>query len=53
MSLRLMSEEELRREAEWLIKAGKMPTLDELTRTILSTRREYANKIRRARREGK
>lgn len=48
-----MTEEQMRKEAERLIKAGKIPTLDELTRAILSTRREYANKIRRARREGK
>jgi hypothetical protein len=53
MTLRPMNEQQLRKEAERLIKAGKMPTLDELTQAILNTRREYATKIRRARREGK
>jgi hypothetical protein len=47
-----MNEQQLRKEAERLIKAGKMPTLGELTQAILSTRRDYASKIRRARREG-
>jgi hypothetical protein len=53
MILRPMNEQQLRKEAERLIKAGKMPTLDELTQAILSTRRECATKIRRARREDK
>jgi hypothetical protein len=53
MTPRPMDEQQLRKEAERLLKAGKMPTLHELTRAILSTRRDYANKIRRARREGK
>jgi hypothetical protein len=46
-----MTEKQLKREAERLIREGKMPTLDELTRAILSTRREYATKIRRVLRE--
>ncbi len=53
MSLRLMTEEELRREAERLIKAGKMPTLRELSAAVLEVRKRYASQIRRARREAK
>jgi hypothetical protein len=34
MTVRPMNEQELRKEAERLIKAGKMPTLDELTQAI-------------------
>jgi len=45
-----MSEELMRREAERLIKAGKMPTLQELSAAVLEARKIYANKIRGARR---
>jgi len=41
----------LQREAERLIKLGKMPTLDELCSAVLISRKKYATKIRRARRE--
>jgi hypothetical protein len=53
MSLRLMSEEELRREAERLIETGKMLTLQELSAAVLEARKRHANQIRRARREAK
>lgn len=46
-----LKERALRLEAERLIREGKMPTLDDLCRVILETKKEYANKIRRARRE--
>ena len=48
-----MTEQQLRKRAEKLIREGKMPTLSELTAAILETRKVYANKIRRARREAK
>lgn len=44
-------ERALQREAERLIKSGKMPTLDELCAAVLEARTKYANQIRRARRE--
>jgi hypothetical protein len=46
-------ERALQREAERLLKSGKMPTLDELCAAVLETRKKYATKIRRARREAK
>jgi hypothetical protein len=48
-----MTEEQLRREAQKLIAAGKMPTLEELCRVVLESRMKYTLKIRRARREGR
>ena len=48
-----MNEQQLRQRAAKLIATGKMPSLAELSAAVLSTRREYANKIRRARREEK
>lgn len=47
------TEEQMRREAERLIKSGKMPTLEELCAAVLESRRKYANAIRRAKRESK
>ena len=44
-------ERALQREVERLIKSGKMPTLDELCAAVLESRQNYANQIRRARRE--
>lgn len=44
-------EEKLRKEAERLIKTGRMPTLQELSAAVLEARMKYANKIRRARRD--
>jgi hypothetical protein len=46
-------ERALQREAERLIKSGKMPTLDELCAAVLDSRKKYATKIRRARREAR
>lgn len=49
--MKILNEKELRREAERLIKAGKMPSLEELCAAVLEARKKYANQIRRARRE--
>jgi hypothetical protein len=49
----LMNEQQLRKAAERLIKAGKMPSLEELCKAVLETRMKFAPKIRRARREMK
>jgi hypothetical protein len=46
-----MTEEQMRREVERLIKTGKMPTLEELSAAVLEARKKYAPQIRRARRE--
>lgn len=46
-----LSEHELRAEAERLVRSGKMPSLAELSQAVLESRKKYAVKIRRARRE--
>jgi hypothetical protein len=46
------TDERMRREIQRLMKAGKMPTLDQLSAAVLEARRKLANKIRRAQREG-
>lgn len=51
--MKILNEKELRREAERLIKAGKMPSLEELCAAVLEARKKYANQIRRARREAR
>ena len=48
-----LNPEQLQREVERLIKAGKMPTLDELCAAVLETRKMYVNQIRQARREAR
>jgi hypothetical protein len=48
-----VTEEQMRREVERLIKTGKMPTLEELSAAVLEARKKYASKIRRARRENR
>lgn len=48
--MKALTEEQLKREAERLIRAKRMPTLDELCKAVLETRKEFAVKIRRARR---
>jgi hypothetical protein len=48
-----MSEQQMKREVEKLIRENRLPSLQELTQAILKARMKYANKIRRARREGK
>jgi hypothetical protein len=49
--MRPMSEEQLPKEAERLIRTGKMPSSEKLCEAVLETRMKYAVKIRRARRE--
>ena len=51
--MRSISEQQLRREAERLIRSGKMPSLEEVCAAVLEARRKYANQIRRARREAR
>ena len=51
--MRGMTEQKLRKEAERLIRTGKMPSLEKLCEAVLETRMIYANKIRRARREAR
>jgi hypothetical protein len=46
-------ERALQREAERLLKTGRMPSLEEVCRAILETRKTYANRIRRARRDAR
>jgi len=46
-----MTEEQMRREVERLIRTCKMPTLEELSAAVLEARKKYENKIRRACRE--
>jgi hypothetical protein len=43
----------LSREIAQLKRERRMPTLDEVCRAIVEARREYANKLRRARREAR
>jgi hypothetical protein len=51
--MKILNEKELAKEAARLLKAGRMPSPEELGRVMVEIRREYANKIRRARREGR
>jgi hypothetical protein len=46
-----LSERQLRAEAERLVCSGKMPSLEKLSAAVLETRKKYATRIRRARRE--
>jgi hypothetical protein len=46
-----LSLEALQRRLKKLVKAGKLPSLEELSAAVLESRKKYANKIRRARRE--
>ncbi len=46
-----LSERELRAVAERLVRDGEMPSLSELSQAVLESRKKYAVKIRRARRE--
>jgi len=48
-----LTKQQIKREAERLIRESKMPTLEQLTAVILEARMKYANQIRRARQEGK
>jgi hypothetical protein len=48
-----MTEQQLCKRADKLLREGRMPTLQELSAAILATRRKFAIPIRRARREAK
>jgi|HubBroStandDraft_2_1064218.scaffolds.fasta_scaffold00513_14 hypothetical protein len=48
-----LSEGELRAEAERLVRDGRMPSLADLSQAVLESRKVYAIKIRRARREAR
>ena len=48
-----LKERAMLREVQRLQRAGKMPTLDQLCAAVLETRKEFAVKIRRARREAR
>lgn len=48
-----LKERAMLREVQRLQKAGKLPSLEEVCRVVLETRREYVPKIRRARREAR
>jgi len=48
-----MTNEQLRKRAEKLIREGRMPTLSEVCEAVLEARRKYALLIRRAQREAK
>ncbi len=48
-----LSERELRAEAERLVRDGEMPSLSEFSQAVLESRKVYAVKIRRARREAR
>ena len=50
--MKKMTKAQLEAEAARLIATGKMPSLEELCAAVLETRKKYASKIRRARREG-
>jgi hypothetical protein len=46
-----LSEDAIRRQLKKLVKEGKLPSLEDLCAAVLETRKNYAIKIRRARRE--
>jgi hypothetical protein len=48
-----LPEPALQRKVERLIREGEMPSLEDVCAAILETRKEFANKIRRARREAR
>ena len=51
--MKILNEQELRDEAARLLREGRMPTPEEFSRMMVEIRREYANKIRRPRRESR
>ena len=51
--MKKLTSKQLQREAERLLKAGKMPSLRELSAAVLEVRVNCANQIRRARREAR
>ena len=48
-----MSPDQLRREAERLVRSGEMPSFNELAHVVLILRKAYRLKIVRARREAR
>jgi hypothetical protein len=48
-----LSADQLRAEAEKLLRDGNMPSLEEVAVAALSVRMKYSAKIRRARRDAK
>jgi hypothetical protein len=48
-----LTQKRLQREADRLIKSGKMPSLKDVCRAVLEARKSYASQIRRARREAR
>ena len=48
-----LSPDQLRAEAERLLRDGNMPSLEEVAAAALAARMKYATKIRRARREAR
>jgi hypothetical protein len=48
-----ITESELRKQADELIAAGKMPSLDTVLTAVASTREKYVPKILKAREEAK
>jgi hypothetical protein len=46
-----LSPEAMRRALGKLVEEGKLPSLEELCAAVLETRKKYAPRIRRARRE--
>lgn len=48
-----VTDEQLRKRAEKLIREDRMPSIDKLSSVILEMRRKYAAQIRMARREAR
>jgi len=48
-----LSEESMRRQLAKLVEEGKLPSLENLCAAVLESRKIYANRIRRARREAR
>lgn len=48
-----LSEEAMRRQLAKLVEEGKLPSLGDLCAAVLESRKKYANRIRRARREAR
>jgi hypothetical protein len=48
-----LSEEAMRRQLAKLVEEGRLPSLEDLCAAVLISRKKYATKIRRARREAR
>jgi hypothetical protein len=51
--MKKLTPKQVQQEATRLLKSGQMPTLAEVSAAVLEARRNYANQIRRARREAR